>query len=40
MTISLFLSACSYYDVIVRSYINDWYLFGIKGKRMSIPIHW
>ena len=33
MTISHFSSACSHYDVIVRSYINGWYLFWYQLKK-------
>ena len=32
MTISQFLRACSHYDIIVRSYINGWYLFWYQWK--------
>ena len=33
MTISQFSRACSHYDVIVRSYINGWYLFWLSMER-------
>ena len=32
MTISQFLRACSHQNVIVRSYINGWYLFWHQWK--------
>ena len=40
VNISKISKASLHYDVIVISYENKWYFFGINGKRRPVAIHW